>query len=106
MAERRTLKQGLEATPTVDPAVAREFIYGAKGAKPSPEVEPVAAPRSGRKPKPVRRARLTTRVRADMAAALKRASLERQLQGVQPSAVQEILEEALEPWLRTHGYLS
>jgi len=39
-------------------------------------------------------------------AALKRASLERQLQGTEPSTLRDILEEAIEPWLRTNGYLS
>ena len=36
---------------------------------------------------------------------LKRATLERKLAGITPNAVQEILEEALEPWLKTNGYL-
>ena len=36
---------------------------------------------------------------------LKRASLERQLHGIQPNSVQEILEEALEFWLHKHGLL-
>jgi hypothetical protein len=49
---------------------------------------------------------LTTRVRADFAAALKRASLERQLSGVLPNSLQDILDDALEPWLRANGYLS
>lgn len=44
-------------------------------------------------------------VRADYAAALKRASLERQLSGVQPNTLQDILEEALGPWLRANGYV-
>ncbi len=41
----------------------------------------------------IARAPLTTRVRADFAAALKRASLERQLKGVFPQTVQDILED-------------
>ncbi len=45
------------------------------------------------------------RVRTEIAAALKRASLERQLQGIQPNSVQEILEESLELWLLKHGHL-
>ena len=45
------------------------------------------------------------RMRTEIAAGLKRASLERQLQGIQPNSVQEILEEALELWLHKHGYL-
>ncbi|MFO0835771.1 MAG: hypothetical protein U0638_12430 [Phycisphaerales bacterium] len=120
MAERRTLKEGLAATPRIDPTTAREFVYGGKapagaanaGSDPGDDhsreqmPKPSGKSKTSARAKPVRRARLTTRIRADMAAALKRASLERQLQGVQPSAVQEILEEAIEPWLRTHGYLS
>ena len=49
---------------------------------------------------------LTTRVRGDIGEALKRASLERQLAGIEPNAVQDILDAALEPWLRSNGYLS
>jgi len=45
------------------------------------------------------------RVKTEIAAALKRASLERQLQGIQPNSVQEILEESLELWLLKHGHL-
>jgi len=49
---------------------------------------------------------LTTGVRADYAAALKRASLERQLGGQSPNTLHDIRDEALEPWLRSHGYLN
>ena len=49
---------------------------------------------------------LTTRIRTDYATALKRASLERQLSGTVPNTLQDILEEALEPWLRSNGYLN
>jgi len=45
------------------------------------------------------------RVRTELAAALKRASLERQLQGIQPNSVQEIIEDSLELWLHKHGLL-
>ena len=54
---------------------------------------------------PMARSPLTTRLRADYAAALKRASLERQLSGTTPSTLQDMLEEALGPWLKTHGYV-
>ena len=50
------------------------------------------------------RSPISTRIRSDFAAALKRASLERRLAGTHPHTVQDILEEALEPWLRTNGY--
>jgi hypothetical protein len=81
-------------------------------AKPKPEPQeeregehsnPISAaiatpPYAGRSP-------LTTRIRSDLATALKRASLERQLAGEKPNTLQEILEEALEPWLKEKGYL-
>jgi hypothetical protein len=49
---------------------------------------------------------ISTRVRADFAGALKRASLERQLEGISPNTLQDMLEEALEPWLKSNGYIS
>jgi hypothetical protein len=94
MAERRTLTEGLKATPPpIDTSKEKQFVYGEK--------EPVTtngAPLLGRMP-------ISTRVRADFATALKRASLERQLKGVEPNTLQDILEEAIEPWLRANGYL-
>jgi hypothetical protein len=48
---------------------------------------------------------LNTRIHPDMAMALKRASFQRKLSGVEPNSLRDILEEALRPWLRQHGYL-
>lgn len=94
MAERRTLTEGLMATPpAIDVSLEKKFVFGGKE-----KVEP-AAPAVGRSP-------ISTRIRADFAATLKRASLERQLQGVEPHTLQDILEEAIEPWLRANGYLA
>lgn len=104
MADRRTLREGLAATPRVDPQVARDFAYEGKDG-----VAPHSVPKSPPHSPPVvaaARAPISTRIRDDMAKALKRASLERQLQGVEPSRLQDILEEALEPWLKANGYLS
>jgi hypothetical protein len=44
-------------------------------------------------------------MREDFAKALKKASLERQLDGVQPNTLIEILEQAVEPWLKSNGYI-
>jgi hypothetical protein len=41
----------------------------------------------------------------EYAAALKRASLQRQLEGIEPNTLQDILEQAIEPWLKNNGYL-
>jgi hypothetical protein len=69
------------------------------GEEPAPASPPPPIPTiTGRMP-------LTTRIRSDLATALKRASLERQLVGQKPNTLQEILEEALEPWLKDNGYL-
>jgi len=129
MAERRTLIEGLATAENIDPDLAEEFINNGKPRKPArtsgraPEAtkqttdEPPAPP-----PLPqavvaaaqvspaspltgVGRVPVGARVRTELAAALKRASLERQLQGVEPNSVQEILEESLELWLHKHGLL-
>jgi hypothetical protein len=92
MADRRSLIEGLKPPmPLVDQKAENEFVFGKKGNKERAE-------RQAKAP-------LTTRIRADFAATLKRASLQRQLDGVTPHTLQEILEEALEPWLAKHGYL-
>ncbi|MCA9094287.1 MAG: hypothetical protein KDA68_12420 [Planctomycetaceae bacterium] len=96
MAERRTLIEGLKNTPPpIDPQAEKEFVYQEKG-NGNPPTVPTA---------PLTRTPLSTKLREDFAKALKRASLERQLHGQEPNTVQDILEEALEPWLKKHGYL-
>lgn len=97
MAERRSLAEGLNPVPR---SVEEAFVHNAN---PRPAAEPQPSPT---RRTTVERSPLTSRIRADLATALKRASLERQLNGVEPSAVQEILEEALEPWLKKNGYLA
>ncbi|MCA9191089.1 MAG: hypothetical protein KDB03_04995 [Planctomycetales bacterium] len=49
---------------------------------------------------------ITVRLRPEIAGALKRASLERQLEGQDVFTQQDLVEQALEPWLREEGYLS
>lgn len=48
---------------------------------------------------------VTVRLRPEIASALKQASLQRQLNGVETYTQQDIVEEALLPWLRTEGLL-
>lgn len=106
--ERRPLIDGLKAVEAepkreVDPVLAKQFVYGeGRAATPPPRSA------SDRSPQPQaiqRRTGVSTRMREDFAKALKRASLERQMQGIHPQTLQDILEEALEPWLHEHGYL-
>lgn len=105
MAERRSLVEGIQP----DPSVEKEFVFAGKLKPAQVSHLPVesSTPREtqGQTATPIGRVPLTTRVRSDFATALKRASLERQLKGVFPNTLQDILEEALEPWLRAAGYL-
>jgi hypothetical protein len=98
MVERRPLTEGLKPlpqAPAVDPAVERQFVHGAK---PAASPEPRAA-------SPFARVPISTRIRSEYAEALKRASLERQLNKQEPNTLQDILEQAIEPWLRSNGYI-
>jgi hypothetical protein len=113
MAQRRSLMEGLKPgteTDDVDPAVAEKFIYGDKP-KSLPSRSQHSLPShdiqegKGQTGNQVSRTPLTIRFRMHIAAGLKRASLERQLKGVRPNTLQDILEEAAEPWLRSNGYL-
>lgn len=96
MAERRSLTEGLKDLQPRDLDKEQDFVYGRH--RPAPEA---AAPR----PVEPNRVALSTRIRGDYVRALKRASLERQLQGVKPNTINEFLEQAIEPWLKANGYL-
>lgn len=105
MSNRRPLSVGIEPpTPPVDPEIARRFIHGEKleagddGAAPPPRKPPSPTQNLSRVP-------ISTRIRGDFAAALKRCSLERQLKGEEPNTLQDILEQAIEPWLKSNGYI-
>jgi hypothetical protein len=101
MAERRSLVEGVkEQGLPFDPVKAREFLDGAKGRGGAATTN--ASPTTPTLP----RSPFSTRIRTDFTAALKRASLERQLKGVEPHTLQDILEQAIEPWLKSNGYLS
>lgn len=96
MAERRSLIEGLKPTaPAIDPTREKDFVFGEK---PAPQPTPQTLT--------VNRIPISTRMREDFAKALKRASLERQLKGIEPNTLQDILEDAIEPWLKANGYLS
>ena len=104
MAERRSLVEGVKpAVAVIDPIrdkAERNFVFaektreGGEAHLPSPTTQAVA------------RSPFSTRIRTDLTVALKRASLERQLKGVEPNSLVEILEQAIEPWLKSNGYLS
>ena len=101
MTQRRPLTDGLkEAQPPVDRSKEKDFVLSGKTSKEAetpapPAITTAVSPMSqqGRVP-------ISTRMRADFATALKRASLERQLSGIEPHTLHDILEQAVEPWLR------
>ena len=123
MAERKSLVAGLAVVPEADPEAVRSFITQEPKQAKTP-AEPQSVPptdqkkkeKSESKPrKPIRSKTgpihvamipVTVRLKPEIASALKRASLERQLHGETPSTQQEIVELALDPWLKTNGYLS
>jgi hypothetical protein len=101
MTQRRTLIDGLKETPTaIDPDKEKAFVFNAK----APQAETPVAPPQTTVHAP-NRVPISTRMRGDFANALKRASLERQLGGVEPNTLTDIFEQAIEPWLRSNGYL-
>ena len=116
MKERRSLVDGLMQPDPAQQEREKAFIYGTPvAAEPQesletqavpPTPEPVATYDSKVLPQFAGRVPVTTRTRPEVATALKRASLTRQLNGIEPYYVQDIMEEALETWLRTNGYLT
>ena len=109
-AERRSLVEGVKPAIVADRKAEEQFVFAgkAKTEEPTPTQtapSPITESRDAKGQGSVSRAPFTTRLRADFATALKRASLERQLNNQFPNTLQDILEEALEPWLRTNGYL-
>lgn len=101
MTDRRPLIDGLTPPQSPDPVKEHEFVYGTT----DPVPPPAAAAPAPQLPARQHRSPISTRIRADYAEALKRASLDRQLKGEHPYQVQDILEAALEPWLKKRGYL-
>lgn len=96
MGERRPLTSALSATPTgVDPQQMKSFVS-----------QDNARQTSKSRLQPVGLIPVTVRLRPDVAGALKRASLERELSGEAIFTQQDIVEQALEPWLRREGFLS
>jgi hypothetical protein len=98
MAERRSLVAGISTAPQAPTAREEEFVYGQTQPKAESKPTPSTTPNVASSP-------LSTRIRTDFAAALKRASLDRQLNGQEPNTIREILEQAIEPWLKTNGYI-
>lgn len=100
----------------VVPQPADDSIPSSEG-NPSPG-ERANAPIARRQPKtvPLKRPKasslhaallvpVTVRLKPEIADALKRASLQRQLNGIETYTQQDIVEDALTPWLKSEGLL-
>lgn len=125
MGERRSLTAAIKQTPEVDPDAIKSFVTQdvpherpvskpaiafsderQEAATPSPMQSVAKKPR--RKPsrlQPVGLIPVTVRLKPEIAGALKRASLERQLDGEEVFSQQDLVETALEPWLQENGYI-
>ena len=119
--ERRTLSAAVNTVPNVDHDAVREFITqerrGSKadvgdlaGSREPLTRAPAENPKRRRNKMagvtPIGLIPVTVRLRPELAGALKRASLERQLHGETLFTQQDLVEQALEPWLRQQGYLN
>tara|TARA_A100000171_G_C2123338_1_gene142040 strand:+ start:539 stop:910 length:372 start_codon:yes stop_codon:yes gene_type:complete len=92
--------------PVSTPLVEPKESHPSRVEEPKSELPKKAKPK--RKPtrlQPVGLIPVTVRLRPEVAGALKRASLERQLDGEDIFSQQDLVESALEPWLREEGYL-
>lgn len=114
MKERRSLVDGMASQQDnrVDRSIEEQFVRSGQATTADPvaqEQEQTTVPNpptTRQNASTINRLPLSTRIRADYATALKRASLERQLNGTTPNTLQDILEEALEPWLVANGYIN
>jgi len=102
MAERRSLTTAVNSIPHADPDVVRAFVTQEK----TPQVPPprTALPKPAPSFQLVGLIPITVRLRPEIAGALKRASLERQLASAEFFSQQEIVERALVAWLAENGH--
>ena len=108
MTERRTLVDGIKESSKLSEK-EEEFIYGEKkpsGSSSTAEHVPQTAPNpvSAVLPNMTGRIPVTTRCRPEVASAIKRVSLQRQLAGIELYTVQDIMEQALEQWLELNNH--
>ncbi len=94
MAERRSLTTAIKPVLNADPEAVREFVTQER--KSNAGMKPSVGTRTFQ---PVGLIPITVRLRPEIAGALKRASLERQLAGAEVFSQQDIVEHALATWL-------
>lgn len=116
MAERRPLAAAVNSFAGADPAEVRAFVTQERRSDPSEHKAKYAAntmhgvqtpvSRKQSRLQPVGLIPITIRLRPEIAGALKRASLERQLRGEDVFTQQQLVENVLEPWLIDEGYIA
>jgi hypothetical protein len=111
--ERRSLSTAMQTIPNADPDAVRQFVTQSDPSRPvlteaTPRrriaVAEFDAPARSSAVAPIGLIPVTVRLRPELAGALKRASLERQLAGEEVFTQQDLVAEALDPWLRERGY--
>lgn len=104
MAERRSLSTAIQCVPNADPVAVRAFVT--QETKPAPLSTERAKSQTvvSASFQPVGLIPITVRLRPEIAGALKRASLERQLAAADFFSQQEIVERALTAWMNQNGY--
>jgi hypothetical protein len=105
----RTLADGARESAELSEQ-EKEFIAMAKtkssGSTVTASQPPAAAqPVQAILPQMTSRMNIGARCRPEIVMTVKKASLERQLAGLEPYTMQDILEEALQHWLTVNGYL-
>ncbi len=105
MTKRRPLVDGIQSTEELLSEAEKDFVFGENQKTESFQDEVTQQKKNTVLPKMAGRVPITTRASPEIGSALKRASLQRQLDGVEPNSMQDIMEAALENWLRDKGYL-
>ena len=95
MTQRRKLVDAITDPPAEDRE--RDFVFSEPHKREAKKPHPT--------PRKVALTPLTTRLRDDYAQSMKRVSLQRQLDGIEPHSLQDILEEAVAAWLAANGEL-
>ncbi len=99
MAERRTLSTRVHYPVHTNPEAVRAFVTQEPQAAPNPPSPPMPLPTTNNT-FPVGLIPITVRLSPEIAGALKRISLERQLARADYFSQQEIVERALKAWLQ------
>lgn len=106
MTERRRLTAAVHSVPNADPDVVRAFVTQEKPPAAVVNEPPITLTPVTKIFQPIGLIPITVRLSPEIAGALKRASLERQLAGEEFFSQQEIVQRALKDWMAENGHFS